>query len=119
MEEDLEELKKIWRKLPLDDSKGRNAISNLIARNKELEKENEKIRKANKTLFELTQHTAMQEFINEDYIAKSKARELIQKLDKEEKQELKGVKGQDRYFIKQMYQAKRSVIEDLLQEGDK
>ena len=41
--------------------------------------------------------------------------ETIKELDKQEKQELKGLKRQDRYFVKQMYQHKRSVLQELLE----
>lgn len=50
------------------------------------------------------------------YIPKSKVEEKIEELDKEEKRELKGTKGQDRYYIKQKYMYKRKVLEDLLRE---
>lgn len=50
------------------------------------------------------------------YIPKSKVEEKIEELDKEEKRELKGTKGQDRYYIKQKYMYKRKVLEELLRE---
>lgn len=82
------------------------AIENLIKRNKELEEKNIKLQKrnnrqfklfgkrdkeienlknANKTLYELCQGKAMQEFINNecDYIPKSKVREKIEELEKD------------------------------------
>lgn len=101
------------------------AIENLIAKNKELEKlsENIKMFRDNNLSSEIDYVIALKsnfmEYLKTDYILKSKAEELLKRLDKEEKEKLKGVKGQDRYFIKQMYQAKRSVIEELLQKGDK
>lgn len=49
------------------------------------------------------------------YIPKSKVKEKIEELDKEEKRELKGTKGQDRYYIKQKYMYKRKVLEELLE----
>ena len=52
----------------------------------------------------------------EDCINKDKIREKIKELDKKAKQQLKGVKGQDRYFIKQIYHSKRSFGEELLEE---
>lgn len=96
-------------------------IENLIADNKRLDKENQALFEAYN--FNDTNLLAkiLKEYRKEtkDSIPKSKAEELLEKLDKEEKQELKGVKGQDRYFMKQIYQAKRNTIEELLQEGDK
>ena len=50
------------------------------------------------------------------YIPKSKLKEKKEELDKEEKRELKGTKGQDRYYIKQKYMYKRKVLEELLRE---
>lgn len=55
-------------------------------------------------------------YIKEESIQKSKVREKIKELDKKAKQQLKGVKGQDRYFIKQIYHSKRSFGEELLEE---
>ena len=77
-------------------------IENLIARNKELEK-SYNIAYIGGKGFERQQW-------------KEKIQKKIKALDEEEKEELKGLKGQDRYFIKQMYQAKRSFAEELLQE---
>ena len=54
--------------------------------------------------------------IENDFIPKSKVKEKIEELDKEEKRELKGTKGQDRYYIKQKYMYKRKVLEELLRE---
>ena len=102
-----------------------NKINEIIDRNKELEKlsENIKMFRDNNLSSEIDYVIALKsnfmEYLKTDYISKSKAEELLKRLDKEEKEKLKGVKGQDRYFIKQMYQAKRSVIEELLQKGDK
>lgn len=42
----------------------------------------------------------------------------INKLKKQEKQELKGIKGTDRYYIKQIYQAKINVLEELIKEEE-
>ena len=52
------------------------------------------------------------------YIPKSKVKEKIEELDKEEKRELKGTKGQDRYYIKQKYMYKRKVLQELLEESE-
>lgn len=51
-----------------------------------------------------------------EVISKSKVKEKKEELDKEEKRELKGTKGQDRYYIKQKYMYKRKVLEELLRE---
>lgn len=51
-----------------------------------------------------------------DFIPKSLIKEKIEELKQQEKEELKGMKGQDRYFVKQMYQYKIQVLEELLGE---
>ena len=51
-----------------------------------------------------------------NYIPVSLVEEKIEELNKQEKQELKGLKGQERYFVKQMYQYKRSVLQELLEK---
>lgn len=43
----------------------------------------------------------------------------IKELDIKEKEELKGTKGQDRYFIKQMYQYMRKPLEEIIEELEK
>lgn len=55
-------------------------------------------------------------FIKNNYIPKQKVRDKIEELEKQEKIELKGMKGQDRYFVKQVYQYKKQVLEELLEE---
>ena len=50
------------------------------------------------------------------YVSKEKIKAKIEELDKEEKEELKGTKGQDRYAIKQEYMHKRSVLQSLLEK---
>ncbi len=54
--------------------------------------------------------------IGKDYIPKSKVKEKIEELDKKEKEELKGLKGQDRYFVKQMYMYKRNILQELIED---
>ena len=48
------------------------------------------------------------------FIHISLIKEKIEELKKQEKEELKGMKGQDRYFVKQIYQYKIQVLEELL-----
>ena len=49
--------------------------------------------------------------IPQDYIPKSKIKEKIEELDKKEKEELKGLKGQNIYFVKQIYMYKRNILQ--------
>lgn len=57
--------------------------------------------------------------IKVNYILKSKIQDKIEELNKKEKQELKGTKGQDRYSIKQQYMYQRNVLQDLLESEEK
>lgn len=50
-------------------------------------------------------------------IPKSLVKEKMKELNKQEKSELKGMKGQDRYVVKQEYQHKRSILQELLGES--
>lgn len=52
--------------------------------------------------------------IFKSYIPISLIEEELKKLDKKEKQELKGLKGQDRYFVKQMYQYRKDSLQKIL-----
>lgn len=97
-----------------------NAIQNLIARYKELEDKN-------KTLETLLQGSLYQMYLyykelagryQANSISKDKVKEKKEELDKEEKRELKGTKGQDRYYIKQKYMYKRKVLQELLEESE-
>lgn len=37
-------------------------------------------------------------------------------MNEEEKQELKGLRGQDRFFVKQMYQYRKDSLQGLLEK---
>lgn len=47
---------------------------------------------------------------------RNKIKEKIEELNKKEQKELKGTKGQDRYFIKQLYQAQITTLQELLED---
>lgn len=51
-------------------------------------------------------------------ISKEKIKDKIEELNKKEKEELKGMKGQDRYFVKQTYQNKRMILQELLESEE-
>ena len=57
--------------------------------------------------------------VNNSYIPISKLKEKIEELNKEEKESLKGTKGQDRYSIKLEYMHKRNALQELLEESEK
>lgn len=52
----------------------------------------------------------------EESIPKQKIRDKIEELEKEQRQLLKGTKGQDRYNIKQEYMYRINVLKELLEE---
>lgn len=52
----------------------------------------------------------------ENSVPIQKIKDKIEKLNKKEKEELKGLKGQDRYFVKQIYQNKRIILQELIEE---
>lgn len=54
----------------------------------------------------------------ENSIPIQKIKDKIEKLNKKEKEELKGLKGQDRYFVKQIYQNKRIILQELIEERE-
>lgn len=55
------------------------------------------------------------DYIQNKSISIEKIIKSIKILNKLEKQELKGTKGQDRYYIKQKYMYKRNSLQDLLE----
>ena len=85
------------------------AIENLIQRNKELEMQNK----------EFLIRLKADGLIERDKYWINKIKEIIKLLDKEEKETLKGTKGQDRYSIKLEYMHKRNVLQELLEESEK
>ena len=48
-------------------------------------------------------------------IPKQVVEELLLKVEREEKANLKGLVGHDRYFVRQMYQNQRKPLEELLE----
>lgn len=88
----------------------KQAIENLIKGYRELEEDNQKFESGKF----LTPAQCVR--IGKDYIPKSKVKEKIEELDKKEKEELKGLKGQDRYFVKQMYMYKRNILQELMED---
>lgn len=75
----------------------------------------EKLEKENKTLKNFTSDI-FNEDVEKEFIRVNKAKEKIEEYNKREKEELKGMKGQDRYFVKQMYNYMRKPLEELLRE---
>ena len=111
----------------MNDNQGRpkldQAIEHILSDYKRVLKENGELRErikqledTNKKLYEIGKEIGKQhKYTSENYNPKSKVEEKIEELDKEEKRELKGTKGQDRYYIKQKYMYKKEVLQELLE----
>ena len=85
-----------------------------------IEKQSKEIEENKKYLVNLTHEQyiklveQIRSEINKEWRDVIKAK--IEELDKEEKEALKGTKGQDRYAIKQEYMYKRSGLQSLLEK---
>ena len=137
----LEKLQNIFKELRKDDEEGHSsayelqledieAIENLIQRNKDLEEIEKEHKEENGRLREeLSQYKRIDKLVSnitpeevdtaikrasEQFIEVSKVEKELIQLNKDEKKELKGMKGQDRYFVKQQYAAKREILEKVL-----
>ena len=86
-------------------------VLNLIEK---LQKENELSKK--QVEYDKT-HIYTPQTIKLNYIPIQKIEDKIEELNKKEKEELKGMKGQDRYFVKQIYQNKRMILQELIEES--
>ncbi len=82
------------------------AIENIINRNRYLET------KAAAKINNEIDNIKVEIFKN--YIPVSLVEEELKELDNKEKQELKGLKGQDRFFVKQMYQYRKDSLQKIL-----
>ena len=80
-------------------------------------KENEELEEINNEL-EAEKNEAIRRY-NFETIPIKKVKDKIEELNKKEKEELKGMKGQDRYFVKQTYQNKRIILQELIKESEK
>ena len=71
------------------------------------------------TLYEMYKHYRdLANSYQGNCITKEKVKDKIEELNKKEKEELKGMKGQDRYFVKQTYQNKRMILQELIKESE-
>ena len=107
-----------------------SAIENLIQRNKDLEQIEQEHKEENGRLREeLSQYKRIDKLVSnitpeevdtaikrasEQFIEVSKVEKELIQLNKDEKTELKGMKGQNKYFLKQQYAAKREILEKVL-----
>ena len=92
----------------------------VLKENKELQEDRNKFKKALGKRITYCNELEKDLFENgSNYvIPKQKVKDKIEELDKEEKRELKGTKGQDRYFVKQTYQNKRMILQELIKESE-
>ena len=71
------------------------------------------------TLYEMYKHYRdLANSYQGNCISKEKVKDKIEELNKKEKEELKGMKGQDRYFVKQTYQNKKMILQELIKESE-
>lgn len=89
-----------------------------------LQKENEELKFEERRRIigkygEVEIHDVINRTLSNDYISKQIIKNKIEELNKKEKKELKGMKGQDRYFVKQTYQNKRMILQELLESEEK
>ena len=93
------------------DDKEEQAIEHILSDYKRVLKENEELKadnyELNNRITDLLENIPIQ-----------KVKDKIEELNKKEKEELKGLKGQDRYFVKQIYQNKRMVLQELIEERE-
>lgn len=95
------------------------AIENILADRERLEKENRKLTYARDWYFEHTVNKIvtpemLHKILRTKYISRDEIEDKIRSLNKQEKEELKGTKGQDRYYIKQKYMYQRNILQELL-----
>ena len=93
----------------------------VLKENKELQEDRNKFKKALGKRITYCNELEKDLFENgSNYvIPKQKVKDKIEELNKKEKEELKGMKGQDRYFVKQTYQNKRMILQELIKGSEK
>ena len=94
-----------------------NSLEHILSDYKRVLKENDKLKKSNQCYINSIQ--AITPVLTQDYVSKQEIKDKIKKLNKKEKEELKRMKGQDRYFVKQIYQNKRIILKELIEEREK
>ena len=92
-------------------------LEDFLSDYKRVLKENDKLKKSNQCYINSIQ--AITPVLTQDYVSKQEIKDKIKKLNKKEKEELKRMKGQDRYFVKQIYQNKRIILKELIEEREK
>ena len=92
----------------------------VLKENKELQEDRNKFKKALGKRITYCNELEKDLFENgSNYvIPKQKVKDKIEELNKKEKKELRGMKGQDRYFVKQTYQNKRMILQELIKESE-
>lgn len=111
MSEKLEELISLLYQDKLTQYGKRLLVENI----EKLEKENEELKNDYENL---NNSVVVKNHCIKNSIPVKKIKDKIEELNKKEKKELKGMKGQDRYFVKQTYQNKRMILQELLKESE-
>ena len=92
------------------------AIEHILSDYKRVLKENEELKNDYENL---SNSVVVKNHCIKNSIPVSLVKDKIEELNKKEKKELKGMKGQDRYFVKQTYQNKRMILQELIEEREK
>ena len=111
MSEKLEELISLLYQDKLTQYGKRLLVENI----EKLEKENEELKNDYENL---NNSVVVKNHCIKNSIPVKKIKDKIEELNKKEKKELKGMKGQDRYFVKQTYQNKRMILQELIKERE-
>ena len=134
MKENIEELKRLLYEDELTPYGGRKLTNYYEKQIEKLQKENEDWQKAYQEekdkKFELIRENqklkdkyAVFVKMSSEVIANSipvqKVKDKIEELSRKEKIELKGVKGPDRYYIKQQYMYQATILQELLERKEK
>lgn len=116
LRKDIEGWKKYCEEIQEEQTEVSNKNCELEFEVEKLQKENDKLKKSNQCYINSIQ--AITPVLAQDYVSKQEIKDKIEKLNKKEKEELKGMKGQDRYFVKQTYQNKRMILQELIEESE-
>ena len=96
------------------------ALEHILSDYKRVLKENAELRKIKEISSNITKEDIDRTIkeAEKKYISVQKIEDEIKELNKEEKEELKGLKGQERYFIRQIYQYEKIALQKLLKRED-
>lgn len=115
----LKELNELFKNTHINNTKERKALEHILSDYKRVLEMNKILLKENEELKESYMCAqACANMVFDKIIPVQKVKDKIEELNKKEKKELKGMKGQDRYFVKQTYQNKRMILQELIKESE-